>query len=203
MCLVRTFIIKANKAHTRADFSLKDLPGTSGRIDLLCRALNSAFLLSRGFRKDVRVWVNLNGPPDPPKTIRFEGSEIKPKTINPDEMSLAKIIVKALRVGESVKDPAKEHPVLPGIYVSNLRFEDVVRRTLKNSALYYLHENGKPIEKTNFKGNVAFILGDHEGLTKEDEKFLDGIAEKVSVGKRIYLTSHVIAYVNIFLDKLL
>ncbi|RLF79032.1 tRNA (pseudouridine(54)-N(1))-methyltransferase TrmY, partial [Thermococci archaeon] len=64
-------------------------------------------------------------------------------------------------------------------------------------------ENGKPIEKTNFKGNVAFILGDHEGLTKEDEKFLDGIAEKVSVGKRIYLTSHVIAYVNIFLDKLL
>lgn len=93
MCLVRTFIIKANKAHTRGDFSLKDLPGTSGRIDLLCRALNSAFLLSRGFRKDVKVWVNLNGSPDPPKTIRFEGSEIKPKIINPDERSLARIIL--------------------------------------------------------------------------------------------------------------
>ncbi|USS40108.1 tRNA (pseudouridine(54)-N(1))-methyltransferase TrmY [Thermococcus aggregans] len=198
---MRTFIIKANKAHTRADFSLKDLPGTSGRIDLLCRSLNSAFLLSHGFRKNVRVWLNLNGPPDPPKTIRFEGSEIKPKTINPDEMSLVKIIVKALRAGESIKDPAKEHPLLPGVYVSNLRFEDVVRRTLKNSTLYYLHEEGKPIEKINFKGNVAFILGDHEGLTEEDEKLLEGIAEKVSVGKKSYLTSHVIAYVNIFLDK--
>ncbi len=200
---VRTFIIKANKARTKADFSLKDLPGTSGRIDLLCRSLNSAFLLSHGFRKNVRVWLNLNGPPNPPKTIRFEGSEIKPKTINPDEMSLAKIIMKALKVGEGIKEPAKEYSVLPGVYVSNLRFEDIIRRTIKNSALYYLHEEGKPIERINFKGNVAFVLGDHEGLAREDEAFLEGIAEKVSVGKKSYLTSHVIAYVNIFLDNLL
>ena len=203
MSVVRTFIIKANKAHTRADFSLKDLPGTSGRIDLLCRSLNSAFLLSHGFRKNVRVWLNLNGPPDPPKTIKFEGSEIKPKTINPDEISLAKIIIKALKVGEGIKEPAKEYPVLPGVYVSNLRFEDIIRRTIKNSALYYLHEEGKPIERVNFKGNVAFVLGDHKGLTKEDEALLEGIAEKVSVGKKSYLTSHVIAYVNIFLDNVL
>lgn len=203
MSVVRTFIIKANKAHTRADFSLKDLPGTSGRIDLLCRSLNSAFLLSHGFRKNVRVWLNLNGPPDPPKTIRFEGSEIKPKTINPDEISLAKIIIKALKVGEGIKEPAKEYPVLPGVYVSNLRFEDIIRRTIKNSALYYLHEEGKPIERVNFKGNVAFVLGDHEGLAREDEAFLEGIAEKVSVGRKSYLTSHVIAYVNIFLDNVL
>ncbi|WP_042702425.1 tRNA (pseudouridine(54)-N(1))-methyltransferase TrmY [Thermococcus sp. PK] len=200
---MRTFIIKANKARTKADFSLKDLPGTSGRIDLLCRSLNSAFLLSHGFRKNVRVWLNLNGPPNPPKTIRFEGSEIKPKTINPDEMSLAKIIMKALKVGEGIKEPAKEYSVLPGVYVSNLRFEDIIRRTIKNSALYYLHEEGKPIERINFKGNVAFVLGDHEGLAREDEAFLEGIAEKVSVGKKSYLTSHVIAYVNIFLDNLL
>ncbi|MCO6041123.1 tRNA (pseudouridine(54)-N(1))-methyltransferase TrmY [Thermococcus alcaliphilus] len=200
---MRTFIIKANKAHTRADFSLKDLPGTSGRIDLLCRSLNSAFLLSHGFRKNVRVWLNLNGPPDPPKTIRFEGSEIKPKTINPDEISLAKIIIKALKVGEGIKEPAKEYPVLPGVYVSNLRFEDIIRRTIKNSALYYLHEEGKPIKRVNFKGNVAFVLGDHEGLAREDEAFLEGIAEKVSVGRKSYLTSHVIAYVNIFLDNVL
>ncbi len=203
MSVVRTFIIKANKAHTRADFSLKDLPGTSGRIDLLCRSLNSAFLLSHGFRKNIRVWLNLNGPPNPPKTIRFEGSEIKPKTINPDEISLAKIIIKALKVGEGIKEPAKEYPVLPGVYVSNLRFEDIIRRTIKNSALYYLHEEGKPIERINFKGNVAFVLGDHEGLAREDEAFLEGIAEKVSVGKKSYLTSHVIAYVNIFLDNFL
>ena len=199
---MRIFIIKANHAHTKADFSLKDLPGTSGRIDLLCRSINSAFLLSHGFRKNVRLWLNLNGPPNPPKTIRFEGNEIKPKTINPDERSIAKLIIKALKAGEEIKKPSKEHQVLPGIYISNLTFEDIVRKTIKTAKLYYLHEEGKPITEVNFKGNVAFVLGDHIGLTKEDEAFLENIAEKISIGRKSYLTSHVIAYVNIFLDNL-
>lgn len=201
---MRIFIINANHAHTKADFSLKDLPGTSGRIDLLCRSINSAFLLSHGFRKNVRVWLNLNGPPNPPKTIRFEGSEIRPKTINPDERSIAKLIIKALKADEEIEEPSKEYQVLPGIYISNLtfEFEDVVRKTIKIAKLYYLHEEGKPITEVNFKGNVAFVLGDHIGLTKEDEAFLESIAEKVSIGRKSYLTSHVIAYVNIFLDNL-
>ena len=199
---MRTFIVKANKAHTSADFSLKDLPGTSGRIDLLCRVLNSAFLLSHGFRKNVRVWLSLYGPPNPPKAIRFEGQEMRPKTLNPDELSTAKLIMKALKAGEGLREPSKELMVLPGVYVSNLTFEDIVRRTVKGSSLYYLHEEGTPIGEISFSRNVAFVLGDHEGLSSEDEGFLEGIAKKVSVGKKSYLASHVVAYVNIFLDSL-
>ncbi len=198
---MRTFILKANKAHTKADFSLKDLPGTSGRMDLVCRFLNSAFLLSHGFRKNVRVWLSLYGPPNPPKAIRFEGQRMKAR-LNPDELSTAKLIIKALKAGENLREPGRELEVLPGIYVSNLTFEDIVRRTLRSSALYYLHEEGKPIEKVRFPANVALVLGDHEGLSREDEAFLTGIAEKVSVGRKSYLASHVVAYVNIFLDSL-
>jgi len=198
---LRTFIIKANKAKTSPDFKLSDLPGTSGRIDVLCRSLNSAFLLSHGFRKNVRVWLLLYGPPNPPKAIRFEGSELKVR-LNPDERSTAKLIMKALKVGEGLKEPGKELEVYPGLYVSNRTFEDVIRLTLKTSRLYYLHENGTPIEKVSFGSNVAFVLGDHEGLSREDKAFLEGIAEKVSVGKKSYLASHVVAYVNIFLDSL-
>ncbi len=198
---MRTFIIKANKARTSPDFKLSDLPGTSGRIDVLCRFLNSAFLLSHGFRKNVRVWLLLYGPPNPPKAIRFEGPKLRVR-LNPDERSTAKLIMKALKAGEGLKEPGKEVEVYPGLYVSNRTFEDVIRMTLKNSRLYYLHEEGKPIEKVSFGGNVAFVLGDHEGLNKEDETFLEGIAEKVSVGKKSYLASHVVAYVNIFLDSI-
>ncbi|NJE10438.1 tRNA (pseudouridine(54)-N(1))-methyltransferase TrmY [Thermococcus sp. MAR1] len=199
---MRTFIIKANKAHTVPDFKLKDLPGTSGRIDLLCRFLNSAFLLSHGFRKNVRVWLSLYGPPNPPKAIRFEGREMRPKTLNPDELSTAKLIIRALKAAEGLKGPSKETEVLPGIYVSNMTFEDIIRRTLKGSTLYYLHEEGRPITDVSFPQNVAFVLGDHEGLMEEDEAFLAGIAQKISVGRKSYLASHVVAYVNIFLDSL-
>ena len=198
---MRTFIIKANEAYTRPDFKLSDLPGTSGRVDVLCRFLNSAFLLSHGFRKNVRVWLLLYGPPAPPKAIRFEGPRLKVR-LNPDERSTAKLIMKALEVGEGLKDPGKEVEVYPGLYVSNRTFEDVIRMTLKNSALYYLHGEGKPAREVKFSGNVAFILGDHKGLSREDEAFLDGIAERVSVGRKSYLASHVVAYINIILDSL-
>jgi len=198
---MRTFIIKANEAHTRADFKLSDLPGTSGRIDVLCRFLNSAFLLSHGFRKNVRVWLLLYGPPDPPKAIRFEGPELKVR-LNPDERSTARLIMKALKAGDGIREPGKEVEVYPGLYISNRTFEDVIRLTLKNSTLYYLHEDGKPATEVKFSGNVAFVLGDHNGLDREDEAFLEGIAEKVSVGRKSYLASHVVAYINILLDSL-
>ncbi|NJE48369.1 tRNA (pseudouridine(54)-N(1))-methyltransferase TrmY [Thermococcus sp. 9N3] len=198
---MRTFIIKASEARTRADFKLSDLPGTSGRVDVLCRSLNSAFLLSHGFRKNVRVWLLLYGPPEPPKAIRFEGPGLKVR-LNPDERSTAKLIMKALRAGEGLREPGKEVEVYPGLYVSNRTFEDVIRLTLKNSKLYYLHEEGKPAGEVKFFGNVAFVLGDHKGLSGEDEAFLDGVAERVSVGRKSYLASHVVAYINILLDSL-
>ncbi|CAB49665.1 tRNA (pseudouridine(54)-N(1))-methyltransferase TrmY [Pyrococcus abyssi] len=201
---MRVFIIKANEAHTANDFSLKDLPGTSGRIDLICRALNSAFHLSHSFRKNVRVYVTLLGPPDPPKSLRFEGPELKPKILNPDELSTAKIIGKALERGKDIKRKSTEEiKVLPGIYVSNMSFEDVIRVVIKRFPLYILEEDGKDITEVEFpKNNVAFVLGDHIGLSSEDLSFLESVGMKVSIGPKAYLTSHVIAYVNIYLDRL-
>ena len=198
---MRTFIIKANEAHTGADFRLNDLPGTSGRMDVLFRFLNAAFLLSHGFRKNVRVWLLLYGPPEPPKAIRFEGPRLRVR-LNPDEGSTAKLMMRALKAVEGLREPGKEIEVYPGLYVSNRTFEDVIRLTVKNSKLYYLHEGGKPIGEVHFGKNVAFVLGDHKGLSGEDEAFLDGIAERVSVGKKSYLASHVVAHVNILLDTL-
>ncbi|AMQ18017.1 tRNA (pseudouridine(54)-N(1))-methyltransferase TrmY [Thermococcus peptonophilus] len=196
---MRTFILKANTAITSPDFSLKDLPGTGGRIDLLCRFLNSAFLLSHGIRKDVRVFITLYGKPNPPKTIHFEGPKLKVR-LNPDERSTSLILKKALEVGKDLREPTKEVEVFPGVYVSNMTFEDVVRRSMKDSTLYYLVEDGRPITEIEFPQNPAFVLGDHLGLGKEDERFLEGIAEKVRVGRRSYLASHVVAFVNIWLD---
>ncbi|AFK22922.1 tRNA (pseudouridine(54)-N(1))-methyltransferase TrmY [Pyrococcus sp. ST04] len=199
---MRVFIIKANEAHTDYDFSLKDLPGTSGRIDLICRSLNAAFHLSHSFRKNVRVYVTFLGPPDPPKTIRFEGPRIIPRLLNPDEISTAKIIGKALKAGRELNSPTKEVEVFPGVFVSRMTFEDVVRRNVRMN-LYVLEEGGKDIFEVKFpKDNVAFVLGDHIGLSEEDLRLLESVAERISIGPRAYLTSHVIAFVNIFLDRL-
>jgi len=199
---VRIFIIKSSTAHTAFDYSIKDIPGTSGRLDLICRSLNAAFQLSHSFRKNVRVYTVLYGPPDPPKTIRFEGAKIKPKTLNPDEVSTAKLIGKILNAGKDIKEPTKEREVLPGIYISRMTFEDVVRKNIKYN-LYLLEENGVDIEKVKFpQDNVGFILGDQNGFTEEELNFLEGLVPKITIGPKPYLTSHVIAFVNIYLDRI-
>ncbi|ASJ16970.1 tRNA (pseudouridine(54)-N(1))-methyltransferase TrmY [Thermococcus chitonophagus] len=199
---MRVFIIKANEAHTDFDFSLKDLPGTSGRIDLICRSLNAAFHLSHSFRKNVRVYVTFLGPPDPPKTIRFEGSRIKPKILNPDELSTAKLIGKALKASGGIRGPSQEVEVFPGVFVSRMTFEDVIRKNTRFN-LYVLEEGGEDLFSTKFpRDNVAFVLGDHIGLSREDLSFLEGFAQRISIGPKAYLTSHVISFVNIYLDRL-
>ena len=43
---MREFIFKANKTITSSDINLKDLPGSCGRLDLLCRCVSDAFFLS-------------------------------------------------------------------------------------------------------------------------------------------------------------
>ncbi|MBP8624179.1 MAG: tRNA (pseudouridine(54)-N(1))-methyltransferase TrmY, partial [Methanothrix sp.] len=69
---MRTFIIVGHRATTSPSFSLEDIPGTSGRLDILCRAVTAAFVLSHGIRKDVCVYLILLGGQEP-KTIRLCG----------------------------------------------------------------------------------------------------------------------------------
>ncbi len=62
---------------------------------------------------------------------------------------------KALEVGKDLREPTKEVEVFPGVYVSNMTFEDVVRRSMKDSTLYYLVEDGRPITEIEFPQNPA------------------------------------------------
>jgi tRNA (pseudouridine54-N1)-methyltransferase len=90
---MRTFIVVGHKATTSPDFSLEDIPGTSGRLDILCRCINASFVLSHGIRKDVNVYLVLLGG-EAPKTLWLKGDELK--HLNPDERTTAALLKKAL-----------------------------------------------------------------------------------------------------------
>ena len=79
---------------TTPQFTLNDLSGSGGRMDILARAINAAFFLSHDIRRDVEVAIVLLGPEDPPKTIRFLGSELK--YLNPSERSTGGLIRNAI-----------------------------------------------------------------------------------------------------------
>jgi len=90
---MRNFVVVGNLAATTPDFSLEDIPGTSGRIDILCRCVNSAFVLSHGIRRDVQIYLIFRGGPYP-KTVHLRGRDLR--HLNPDERTTAALLKKAL-----------------------------------------------------------------------------------------------------------
>ena len=199
---LREFILKANKAITSGDVNLKDLPGSCGRLDLVCRCVSSAFFLSHDLRRDTVFYSVHYGNPSPPVALKFIGSELK--RVSPDERGIAIFIKKALE---------KEHLSIwkestPGIYHAKKEFRDIIlERNKEGKKIFYLHKDGKPIEElfnpAQYKKDVVFVLGDHMGIGEEDENFLDEIgAERVSISPLELHANHCIVIVHNIMDKI-
>ncbi|MCS3900403.1 tRNA (pseudouridine(54)-N(1))-methyltransferase TrmY [Methanococcus voltae] len=201
---MKEFILKANKSATSGDINIKDLPGSAGRLDLVCRCVNSSFFLSHDLRRDTVFYSVHYGEPNPPIALKFIGDELK--RLSPDERSIALFIKKALE-----KDSSKLwKESTAGIYTAKQEFRDLIlEKKNENYRIFYLHLNGKPLEECNLKLNddddedILFVLGDHIGIGEDDEKFLDELgAERISLSPVELHADHCIILVHNALDKL-
>jgi tRNA (pseudouridine54-N1)-methyltransferase len=190
---MRTFVIVAHKAVTMPKFSLNDLPGGAGRMDIIARCINASLFLSHDLRRNVDTYAVLLGDPNPPITVRFNGENVR--YLSPDERSAAALIKKALEKGAPGMG---EEETTPGVYISKRSFAEVIEG-LDN--IVYLHEDGEGIGKIELKGDEAYVLSDHQNLTPEEEAVLEKKgARKVSLGKKLYHADHCIVIVNHELD---
>jgi len=195
---MRIFVVVGHKATTQPNFSLEDIPGTSGRLDILCRSVTAAFVLSHGIRKDVLVYLVLLGG-EPPKIIRLVGETLR--HLNPDERTTAALLKKALAVQAS----AEWSMSTSGIFVRTGDLggvlEDLKQRSVR---LIYLKEDGKDyrcLKDEPLDREMAFVLGDHTGMTEEEELILDSAgAEVVALGPASLHADHCIVVTNWLLD---
>jgi tRNA (pseudouridine54-N1)-methyltransferase len=192
---MRRFVVIGHRAITSSEFNLNDLCGSTGRLDILLRCINSAFFLSHDIRREVEIYLILQGEPDPPKTIRLVGNELK--YLNPDERSTGALLRNALmkKLGD------EEILSTPGIYISRSSFEDIIKSLTKISQLVYLREDGKEFEPSDTKQDYTFVLGDDRDLTDEEEAVLQEYEpEVVSLGSLSYHSDHCITMVNWILE---
>ncbi len=192
---MRTFIIVGHKATTSPDFSLEDIPGTSGRLDILCRCINAAFVLSHGIRHDVRVLLILCGG-EPNKIVCLRGIDLR--HLNPDERTTAALLKKSLAVVADLQWSRST----PGIFVRTGGLADVLSK-LKGKKILYLKEDGADIRGQAGKpsGDAVFILGDHLGMTPEEETLIGQAgAEVVCIGPTSLHADHCIVLLNWMLD---
>jgi len=192
---MRRFVIIGHKATTSGSFKLDDLAGSTGRLDILLRCINSAFFLSHDIRRDAEVYLILLGPPNPPKTLKFVGAELK--YLNPDERSTGALVRNAL-----MQKVITEERCSPGIYASNRSYSDVLTIISKDSQLVYLKEDGTDIREVELPKDVSFVLGDDQDLTYEEEEMLMNYSPlKISLGPISYHADHCITIVNNELDR--
>ena len=194
---MREFIMYSRKGATSSDFNLKDLPGSGGRMDLNARCVISALWLSRDMRRDSRMVFSLNGPPEAPLAMAFDGKELE--RVTPDERNIGLWIKKVLDRKEEIGDEWKE--VHDGIYLSKKSFQDLIKERSERN-LYVLHESGEDIRSVDIKEDPVFVLGDHIGLPKKEEEFVERFGgTKISLGPESYFSTHSITLVQNELDR--
>jgi len=91
----RRFAIVGHRAPSKGKVNLNDLSGSSGRIDVLCRAVNTALFLSHGMRKNTHITLHLMGGPGMGRRIWFDSRSLR--GIRVDERSIAGQISKIIQ----------------------------------------------------------------------------------------------------------
>ena len=188
---MRQFILYAGKAVTSPDFALNDLPGSGGRMDLVARCISNTLWISHALRRDSCIHVVAYGSPHPPVVISFYGDLLR--GVSPDERNIASWI----RIALANKRRN------PGIRMRKISFKQLITELASEGAFFYLlHENGRAICDVELKADSVFVLGDHLGLPRNEEEFVERFEhEKISLGTTSYLASQCITVVQYELDK--
>ncbi len=177
--MIRIAVV-GHRAQSSGDFSLNDLPGGAGRMDLLCRAVSSSLFLSHGMRRDVEVTLILLGPPEPPVTVMFSGEKVR--YLNPDERSAGSLLKKALALprGTAFRESTR------GVFVRQGGLE----RLIAEYPFAVLDEAGEDLRKAAFLPE-NYLLSDHLDFTGEELELVSG-CPKFSVGPLALHADHAI-----------
>src|ERR1041384_8369735 len=113
---LRRFVVIGRTASASGEFSIEDLPSSSGRLDVLLRCVRAALMVSHGLRKDVILYLVLRAGERAPRVLRFVGRDAR--FLRPDERSLALVVKKVLSSDISGGD-AGFVEVKPGVSIAD------------------------------------------------------------------------------------
>jgi tRNA (pseudouridine54-N1)-methyltransferase len=194
------FVVIGQKADASGEFLPDDLPGTSGRLDVLLRCVRAGLLWSHGIRQDVTVYLVLCGGARAPRALRIDGSTAR--FVRPDERSLATLARKALSSGADEGAPGFVE-VRTGVAIAR----DGLESTLADVGARFgivLEEGAPDLRDFHEPGlsDAVFFLGDHLGIDERTRgRLARAGARPVSVGPRSLHAEDVVAIVLNELDR--
>jgi len=179
--------------------TIKDLPGSSGRIDVLCRCILAALYQNYEFEEDVQIWVFI----DKYGTFIFN-SENLDGNFPKNELLLAKYFIDYILNGNN--NDVNNNP-LNSIETTEISiFEAIEEFINKGFEVFTLNEDGEDfvnyMAKNHRNKDHVFIIGDQTGNFMDKKELMGLNLANLSLGEQSYLASSVIRLIKISLLKL-
>jgi tRNA (pseudouridine54-N1)-methyltransferase len=190
-----SFIILSHTATCDPGFSLNDLCGGAGRMDLLARAVQASLCISHGIRRDITCYLVMSNDPRG-KIIKFSSAELR--RFNPDERSTAALIKKALTI------PAGSlfRSSTPGVSIRVGGLAELLHDLMEEEGkdkkkIAILDENGDEIRESEDALCDLYVLSDHQNITEEEMKLLNAYQPvRLSLGPTVLHADHAIVLLH-------
>ncbi|MFX0168791.1 MAG: hypothetical protein ACFE89_05450 [Candidatus Hodarchaeota archaeon] len=188
-----TVLLDAPRARTSDEFLIRDLPGTSGRLDVVCRVLISTYRSVPRLAPFIQFYAVLGGSPNPPLQLHVNNLQVE--YVPESELACA-LIMKTLLFLYRTKKVSQVSP-WPEFSLHPKNFEDTLKEIWPSSPqCLYLVEEGDPLDQVilDLSRPILLILGDDKGLRSDHEAvILQHPVQRVSMGTRSLLGSQVIS----------
>jgi len=194
-----TFFIQSSTVNLN-NYSIKDLPGSSGRFDVISRCVLAALLNGNEIEKTVQIWVFLSDY----GTFIFDVSNLSVDNFPKTELIFAKYFMEVILNKVSFRTGILQFPDNPlkKIKIVDTNLIDALKDFLKNGyKLYVLYEKGvdffENVKEFRSEKNLGFVIGNQSGIDSEQLRALNLI--NVSFGSQSYLASSVIKLIKLYL----
>ena len=182
-------------------YTIKDIPGSSGRLDVISRCILSALTIGTELEENIQIWVFL----DKYGTFVFDADLFNDESFPKNEILLTDFFVEFIK--KTKKGEKLPETPLDSIKYSKLDIFDAIKNFVeKKYKIYVLNENGKDFkdvfEKLN-SNNLLFIIGDQSGDLLNNKELKKLNLENISLGSRAYLASSTIRLIKINLQLLI
>ena len=185
-----TFFIKSPTINLD-NYNIKDIPGSSGRLDVISRCILAAILSEEDFEINVQIWVFL----DNYGTYIFNPELFDHRNFPKTELMLTDHLVNFL-LKENLGEKPNNNP-LNSIKTSNLSILEAIKKFQKiNYDIFTLKEDGKDFFKLKSRiqkmSDILFIIGSQEDEFLNSKELLALKIPTISIGNQSYLASSVI-----------
>jgi len=193
------FFIKSNTVDV-SNYYIKDIQGTSGRLDVISRCVLSALINDNILEKNIQIWIFL----DKYGTFVLDSNTFNNDTFPKNEILLTDYFVDFIKKGN------KKYTLNPldSIKCSNLDiFESIKKFIKKKYQIFVLNESGIGFSKIFMdmspKRNLLFIVGDQSGELINSKELNELKLTNLSLGNRSYLASSTIRLIKLNLSLLI